>query len=42
MIPRKIHHQFSMKSADIIKLTYFQLIAPFAFLFGALIIYNTL
>ena len=41
-IPRKIHHQFSMKSADLLKPFYFQLISPFAFLFGALIIYNAL
>ncbi|MEP6260340.1 MAG: hypothetical protein ABJ092_02090 [Gillisia sp.] len=41
-IPRKIHHQFSMKSADLLKPFYFQLISPFALLFGALIIYNAL
>ena len=41
-IPRKTHHQFSMKSADILKPLYFQLISPFAMLFGCLIIYNTL
>ncbi len=41
-VPRKIHHKFSMKSADIIKPIYFQLISPFAFLFGGLIIYNVL
>lgn len=42
MVPRKLHHQFSMKSADILKPIYFQLISPFAFLIGGLIIYNTL
>lgn len=42
MVPRKIHHTFSMKSADILKPIYFQLISPFAFLFGGLIIYNIL
>lgn len=42
MVPRKIHHQFSMKSADVLKPIYFQLISPFAFLIGGLIIYNTL
>lgn len=42
LVPRKIHHKFSMKSADILKPIYFQLISPFAFLFGGLIIYNTL
>ncbi len=42
IIPRKMHHKFSMTSADILKPIYFQLISPFAFLFGGLIIYNTL
>jgi uncharacterized membrane protein YfcA len=42
MVPRKMHHQFSMKSADMLKPIYFQLISPFAFLIGGLIIYNTL
>ena len=41
-VPRKLHHKFSMKSADILKPIYFQLISPFAFLFGGLIIYNAL
>ena len=41
-VPRKIHHKFSMKSADILKPIYFQLISPFAFIFGVLIIYNAL
>jgi uncharacterized membrane protein YfcA len=40
LIPRKTHHNFSMKSADILKPIYFQLISPFAMLFGALILYN--
>jgi len=39
-VPRKIHHKFSIKSADILKPIYFRLISPFAFLFGGLIIYN--
>lgn len=42
MVPRKMHHQFSMKSADVLKPIYFQLISPFAFLIGGLIIYNIL
>lgn len=41
-VPRKIHHKFSMKSADILKPIYFQLISPFAFIFSGLIIYNAL
>lgn len=40
IVPRKIHHEFSMKSADLLQPIYFQLISPFAFLFGGLIIYN--
>ena len=42
IVPRKFHHKFSMKSADILKPIYFQLISPFAFLFGGLTIYNAL
>ena len=41
-LPRKLHHNFSMKSADILKPIYFQLISPFAFIFGILIIYNSI
>lgn len=40
IIPRKTHHKFSMKSADLLKPFYLQLISPFAFLLGGLIIYN--
>ena len=40
LVPRKIHQQFSMKGADILKPIYFQLISPFAFLFGGLMLYN--
>ncbi|GGW26850.1 hypothetical protein GCM10007383_10170 [Arenibacter certesii] len=42
VVPRKIHHQFAMKSADILKPKYIQIIAPIALLFGGLIIYNVL
>ncbi|CAN5175632.1 hypothetical protein BH20ACI1_BH20ACI1_25400 [soil metagenome] len=38
-VPRRIHNIFSLKCADIIKPLYFQLISPFAFLFGAIVIY---
>lgn len=41
-VPRKMHHKFSMKSADVLIPIYFQLISPFAFIFGGLIIYNAL
>lgn len=40
LVPRKIHHRFSLKSAEIIKPSYFRLISPFAFLFGGFIIYS--
>jgi uncharacterized membrane protein YfcA len=39
-VPRKLHHKFSTRSADIIKPIYFRFISPFAFLFGGFIIYN--
>jgi len=39
VVPRRIHHSYSLKSADIIKPIYFQLISPFSFLFGATLIY---
>lgn len=41
-VPRKLHHQFSLKSADILKPFYFQWIAPFALVFGGFILYNAL
>lgn len=42
LIPRKVHHNFSLKSADILKPLYFQLISPFSVLFGLAILYNVL
>jgi uncharacterized membrane protein YfcA len=42
LVPRKLHHKFSMKSAKLLRPLYLQLISPFAFLFGGLIIYNAL
>ncbi len=38
-VPRQLHHNFSLKAADILKPLYFQLISPFSFLFGILLIY---
>lgn len=38
-VPRQIHHNFSLKAADILKPIYFQFISPFAFLFGGILIY---
>lgn len=39
-VPRKTHHSFSLKAADILKPLYFQLISPFAMLFGLAVIYG--
>ena len=39
-VPRKFHHQFSNKCADILLPIYFQLISPFALLIGLIIIYS--
>lgn len=41
-VPRKLHHEFSIKSADILKPFYFQLISPFAFIVGILLIYSVI
>ena len=41
-IPRQLHHNFSVKAADILKPLYFQLISPFAFLIGAFLIYSVI
>jgi hypothetical protein len=38
-VPRQIHHNFSVKAAEILKPFYFQIISPFSFLFGVLIIF---
>jgi uncharacterized membrane protein YfcA len=38
-VPRQLHHNFSLKAADIIKPLYFQIISPISFLFGILLIY---
>jgi hypothetical protein len=38
-VPRKIHHNFSLKSAEILRPSYFQLISPFAMLIGLAILY---
>ncbi len=42
LIPRRLHHQFSTSSAAILKPLYFQMISPFSFLIGGLIIYTVL
>lgn len=41
-VPRQLHHNFSLKCADIIKPLYFQLISPFAILIGIVLLYSVL
>lgn len=38
-VPRHLHHNFSLKAADILKPIYFQLISPISVLIGILLIY---
>lgn len=39
-VPRQLHHNFSVKAANILKPLYFQFLSPFAFIIGILIIYS--
>ncbi len=39
-VPRQLHHNFSVKAADILKPLYFQIISPFALLAGIMLIYS--
>lgn len=39
-VPRHLHHNFSLKAADILKPIYFQLISPISVLIGILLIYS--
>lgn len=41
-VPKKVHHDFSNKAADILKPLYFQLISPFSFTIGAIFIYSVM
>jgi uncharacterized membrane protein YfcA len=41
LVPKKLHHAFSMKCAHLLKPVVVRLLAPFALAFGALIIYST-
>jgi hypothetical protein len=41
-VPRRIHHNFSLKAAAILKPFYFQLISPIAFIIGVAIIYSVI
>ena len=38
-VPRKMHHSYSLKSADILKPVYIRFLAPFALVFGSAVIY---
>ena len=38
-VPRKIHHNFSLKASEILTPNLMRIIAPFSLLFGSLIIY---
>lgn len=38
-IPRRLHHSYSIKCADILKPVYLQMISPFSILFGLFLIY---
>ena len=41
-VPRQLHHKFSLKAANFLKHFYFQLISPFAFIIGTLLIYSVI
>lgn len=42
MVPRQLHHRFSLKSAEILQPLYFQIISPFSILIGIVIIYSVI
>ena len=41
-VPRKLHQNYALKAAEILKPIYVQLIAPISMLFGSLVIYSVL
>lgn len=41
-VPRKIHHDFSLRAAELLRNIYFQLISPFSFAIGVFLIYNVI
>ncbi|HRE78370.1 MAG TPA: hypothetical protein PLL09_11160 [Flavobacterium sp.] len=41
-VPRRYHHQLSVKFANFLKPLYFQLISPLAFLIGLFILYSVM
>ena len=42
IVPRRVHHNYALKSAELLKPVYVQMISPFSFLFGALMIYSVI
>lgn len=42
LVPRKTHHKFSLKCADILKPDYFRLFSPIAVIAGIFLIYSVL
>jgi hypothetical protein len=42
VVPRHLHHGFSLKAADILKPVYVRLISPCSFLIGAFLLYSVL
>lgn len=41
-VPRKLHHQYAVMCADILKPIYFRLISPLSMLFGFALIYSVI
>ncbi len=39
VVPRRLHHSYSVKSAQLLKPIYFRFIAPFSMLLGGAVIY---
>jgi len=41
-VPRRFHHNYALKSAEILQPIYIQLLSPFSFIFGGFLIYSVL
>ena len=41
-VPRSLHHNYALKSAEILRPIYLQLISPFSILFGIALIYSVI
>ncbi|MEA1937331.1 MAG: hypothetical protein U9N04_04450 [Patescibacteria group bacterium] len=41
-VPRRFHHNYALKSAEILKPVYWQLISPFSIFFGIMLIYSVI